>query len=472
MTGETKAPLVAIVGGGLAGLAAAVALGERGIAVELFEARRQLGGRATSFADPATGEEIDHCQHVAMGCCTNLLDLCQRTGLSELLRRDRRLHFFGPAGEYCPFEGAGGLPAPLHLAPGLWGLRYLSVGDRVRIGRAMRNLWRHREESPQTVAAWLARQGQSAAAVRDFWGVVLVSALSETAERAGWKFARKVFADGFMAARSAYEMVIPQVSLGELYGQRLSRWLAEHGVRVHTGQSLEELDLTRDDSDNVRLSLRFREGVMRTFDRAVVAVPWHRLNDVLSPRAAAAIPGAEGLQRIESAPITAVHLWFDRGLTRLPHAVLVGRLSQWLFRREVTEGAKSPSHYYQVVISASREVLQMSRQEVVDQVVRELWEVFPAAQVARVLRWRLVTDPQAVFSVTPQVDMWRLPQQTALPGLALAGDWTQTGWPPTMEGAVRSGYLAAEAMLKSLGRSERVVVPDLKREGLSRWLMA
>ena len=188
---------VAIIGGGLAGLAAAAALADGPLRVELFEAKRHLGGRAGSFVDPATGARIDHCQHVSMGCCTNLADFCRRTGIDGDFRRDSVLHFFDPHGQRCDIAASRWLPAPLHLAPALARLTYLSVSERWRIMRAMWRLVRTRaadHESAPTMVEWLRHHGQSPRAIELFWDAVLVSALGETLDRVSVPAARKVFA--------------------------------------------------------------------------------------------------------------------------------------------------------------------------------------------------------------------------------------------------------------------------------------
>ena len=217
---------MAVVGGGLAGLAAAAALAERGVRVELFEARRQLAGRAGSFRDPATGELVDHCQHVSMGCCTNLADFCRRTGIADCFRRDSRLHFFAPDGRRYDLAANRWLPAPLHLAPSFLRLGYLTLGERLAIARALWKLarmprcitthtmtaadqlsaskgeWSMPATEPFTTAGeWLRRNGQSEQSIKLFWEPVLISALGESLERAGPAYARKVFVDGFMVSR-------------------------------------------------------------------------------------------------------------------------------------------------------------------------------------------------------------------------------------------------------------------------------
>jgi squalene-associated FAD-dependent desaturase len=460
---------IAIVGGGLAGLAAAVALAGRGLELELYESRRRLGGRATSFFDSDSGDWIDHCQHVGMGCCTNLADFCRRTGLAEFFRRDRHLYFFGPDGRCHRLSANRWLPAPVHLAPSLMRLGYLSFGERVGIALAMLRLARARVEDDErqpTIGQWLRRQGQSERAMQLFWSVVLVSALGEELDRASLAHSRKVFVDGFLSAREAYEIDVPIVPLGELYGERLETWLKQQGVAVHLGAEVKRLD---GDGSGVR-HLVFSDGSQRAVDGAIVATTRRRVRELFAGPLLACLPELSGVERIDSAPITGVHLWFDREITALPHAVLVGRLSQWLFNRgrAMVKDASPVEHYYQVVISASRSLAGRDRAAVLEEILGDLTSIWPAVGEARLLRWRMVTEQAAVFSVRPGIELLRPPQQTSVANLALAGDWTRTGWPATMEGAVRSGYLAAEAILKNLGHSERLLAPDLKRGWLAR----
>ena len=462
---------IAIVGGGLAGLAAAVALSGRGLKVELYESRRRLGGRATSFFDAAGGEWIDHCQHVGMGCCTNLADFCRRTGLAEYFRRHKMLYFFGPDGRCHPLSASRWLPVPAHLAPALLRLRYLTLGERLGIARAMFRLARSRpdDDDQTTIGEWLCRQGQSRRAIELFWSVVLVSALGEELDRASLAYARKVFVDGFLSARQAYEIDVPRVPLDELYGERLQAWLEQHGIAVRLGA-----DVKRIDGDATRITgIELTDGVRREVSGAIVAVTWRRVRALFDESLLACLPELSQIDQIDAAPITGVHLWFDREITPLPHAVLVGRLSQWVFNRGRTadKGPTPTGCYYQVVVSASRSLAGRDRSAIVDEIVGELATIWPIVREAHLLRWRMVTEQAAVFSVRPGIEQLRPPQQTSIPNLALAGDWTRTGWPSTMEGAVRSGYLAADVLLRSLGCEERLLVPDLKPALLARLLL-
>lgn len=460
---------VAVIGGGLAGLAAAVAARQQGLEVELFEARRHLGGRAGSFFDPDSGELVDHCQHVAMGCCTNLADFWRRTGVEGCFRRDCQLWFVGPEGAVRRFGSWSYLPSPLHLAPGMLGLKYLGLGERLRIVRTLLRLARGGENGDRTIGSWLRQQGESQRVLDRFWSVVLVSALGETLERASWAAARKVFIDGFLASQEAYALEVPRVPLGEIYDQRLTVWLAEHGVQLRLGAGVRKIE---GDGSGAQ-SLVFSDGDQSSFDYLVLAVPWRSVARLLSHPLREALPRLSVVDSIQPAPITAVHLWLDRPIMSLPHAVLVGKLSQWVFRREraTRDGSGNPEHYYQVVISASHGLRGCNREEIVGRICGELAAVWPAMREARLLRWRMVTNTEAVFSVQPELDGKRPPQATEVPNLMLAGDWTDTGWPATMEGAVRSGYLAVEAILEALGRRSAILVPDLERGWLARRLL-
>jgi hypothetical protein len=279
--------------------------------------------------------------------------------------------------------------------------------------------------------------------------VVLRGALAETVDRASLVAARKVFVDGFLASRRAYELEISRIPLAEMFDTRLGQWLAERRAAVHRGCRVRQIE-----GDGRRA--------------AALAVPWHRVTKLLAGPLVDAIPALRDSAQIEPVPITAIHLWFDRPITELPHAVLVGRLSQWVFadqfggtgvspvrRRSTGETPVPPDeperlHHYQVVISGSQDLSQRRREDVLAQVQSELEAIWPAARTAQLVRWRMVTEPAAAFSMRPGIDRLRPPQETPVANLAICGDWTATGWPATMEGAVRSGYAAAEVIQKAV----------------------
>jgi squalene-associated FAD-dependent desaturase len=448
---------IAIIGGGLAGLAAASALAGRGLEIVMLESRQRLGGRAGSFTDAATGQILDTCQHVSMGCCTNFAHFCRTVGIDHLLRTQRRLYFVTPDRRLSPFM-ADSLPAPLHLARSFLRAHYLSVSDKFRVAWGLACLRRRTSDDPP-FADWLASHRQTPRTVARFWGLVLTSALNETPDRIGLRYARKVFLDGFLRHRRGFEVELPAVPLGRLYGAELTTWFDRHGVRLNLGLAAHRLRIR---GDKV-LGLELRGGGVFEADWYVAAVPFDRLLDLLPEEVITKEPYFGNLRNLESSPITSVHLWYDRPVTELPHAVLVDCVGQWVFNR----GPAAPGEYYvQVVVSAARAFRGLGGDEVGRRIAEELTGLFPQAAAARLLRQRVITEHAATFSAVPGVDRWRPSQASPLPNLFVAGDWTATGWPATMEGAVRSGYLAAEALLRRRGNSERLVQPDLCPDSL------
>jgi squalene-associated FAD-dependent desaturase len=445
---------VLVIGGGLAGLSAASALAPRGYRVTVLESRQRLGGRAGSFADPATGQLVDACQHVSMGCCTNLAHFFRTVGIEHFLAPQPKLYFVTPDRRVSVFK-ADPWPAPLHLGRALLGAHYLTPADKLRVLSGLAALVRQPPDADPPLYDWLLAHRQTRRTVERFWGVVLTSALNETVERVGLKYARKVFRDGFVRHRDGFVVQVPTVPLGRLYGDELRGWFTRHGVGIRENVGVRRLSVAP--SKGVEC-VELRDGSALTADWYVLAVPFDRVTDLLPEELVAREPYFAGVKNLAPSPITSVHLWFDRPALKLPHAVLVDCLGQWVFNR----GEVAPGEFYvQVVVSAARPLRGLGRDEVQRQIADELARLFPTVGAARPLRGRVVTEHAATFSAVPGVDRWRPPQASPVGNLVLAGDWTATGWPATMEGAVRSGYLAAEAVLARAGRPERLLRPDL-----------
>ena len=461
-------PHVAIVGGGLAGLAAASTLVGHGARVTLFESRPRLGGRASSFQDPATGEMVDNCQHVSMSCCTNLAEFCRRVGVADLFRVEPEVHFLSPEGKISHLR-AGILPAPFHLSGSFLQANYLTWFERLRVAFGLACLRFSSGDRPgETFEHWLKRHGQTGRTIERYWGTVLVSALNERLDQMDISHARKVFFDGFLRNRQGYQMEIPLAPLGEIYGARLERWLAVQGVEVRKTTGVRSVDL---DDEGHLTGLTLRSGEVVPADFVLLAAPFDRIKTLLPEGLRQSWSALDAVDSIEASPITGIHLWFDRAVCPFDHVVTVGRLVHWVFNHSRIQGSTSDGDYLQVVISASYDLLKLDKHAIRDLVLADLTAIWPEVGQATLVRWWVVTEHGATFAVRPGVDALRPPQRTPIDGLFLAGDWTRTGWPATMEGAVRSGYLAAEGILEDLGQKTRLVQPGLPTGRLARWLL-
>lgn len=467
-----------MIGGGLAGLSAGVALAESGWRVRLFEQRPFLGGRATSYFLP-DGEHVDNCQHVTFGCCTNLEDFYRRVGVADKIRFFDRLVLRDPDGNEGALQ-AGILPAPLHLTWSFLTFAPLSTADKIGIGRAMLAIYASKgqpkdlDAEPRiSMLEWLRRHRQTQRAIDRFWRVVLVSALSEELDRIDAFYGIQVFWKSVLATKRGYLMGVPTVELGKLYDDCRAAIEAKSG-EVNFRSPVREL--------------RFEAGALQSvvFDRGaesadavILALPHAAVDALLPPGIKAAHPELAKLANIKDAPITGVHFWFDRQVMPEPFLTLLDTTTQWVFNKTLLSGenhsngnsaGKENGQYLQLVISASYDLLQKPRQEIIALCLKEVRQAIPGAREANLVKATVIKEATATFSPEPGIDRWRPKQRTSVPGLFLAGDWTDTGWPATMEGAVRSGYLAAEAVLDQAGTPKKFIQPDLEPDGLARLL--
>ena len=467
-----------VIGGGLAGLAVGVALADAGCRVRLFEQRPYLGGRATSYALP-NGEHVDNCQHVTLGCCTNLEDFYKRVGAADKIKFFDRLVFLDPQGMTGIMQ-ADFLPAPVHMTGSFLFFAPLAYTDKLSIARALAAILfaggRPKDayaSEPISMFEWLRRRKQTPVAIERFWRVVLVSALNEELDRTDARFGIDVFWKAFLANRTGYRMGVPSVPLSELYD----------GCRVAIEKKGGEVILR----SPVR-TLRFENGALKTAifdggreetaDSFILALPHDRIADLLPPEIRSANPALRHLEKFKVSPITGVHLWFDREVTHESFITLLDTQTQWIFNKTALYGpepssadsaaGKKNAQYLQLVISASHELLRKSREEIIDVCLKEVRQALPHVREAQLVKATVIKEAAATFSPQPGVDHWRPAQETKTPGLFLAGDWTATGWPATMEGAVRSGYLAAEAVLRTANSPQKFLRPDLPVTGLSR----
>ena len=456
-------PRVAIAGGGLAGLSAACALADEGFRVTLLERRPYLGGRASSYEHPGTGEVVDNCQHVLLGCCTNLIDFYERTGVDDKIRWYDSLTFLEPGGR-ASVIGSSSLPAPLHTMPAFLRAQCLNLSDKFAIAAAMTALaptaLREKEES---FLSWLRNHGQTEQAIERFWKPILVSALNEDVDKVSVAYAAQVVRESFLKSPGAGRMGIPSVPLTELY-QAAGDYIRARGGEVKLRSTIESF---RAEPSQVEVCVN---GNRMIFDYLIFALPFDALKKIL-PDTSASSALRNMLDQFETSPITGIHLWFDRQITDLEHAVLLDRTIQWMFHKSKLLGrnGNGGGSYIEVVVSSSKDLVEKSKAEIVELTLKELAEFFPEVQQAKLVKSTVIKEVHATYSPRPGVDLNRPRPETVWPRVFLAGDWTATGWPATMEGAVRSGYLAAESLAHVGGQQQSAfLVPDLPPRGFMR----
>jgi zeta-carotene desaturase len=420
-------------------MAAAAALQAAGVAVTLLESRRELGGRASSFTDPVTGEAIDNCQHVLLGCCTNLLDLYDRLNVRHLIQFEPTIRFVGPHGKRYGLTRTPGVPAPSHLSISFAAFGILTLPEKIAYARAMLAMLRLGRKGRAKLAdvpfgQWLDEHGQPESLVRKMYDPVLIGALNEDCRKASATYAIQVFQDAMLAHAKGYIV----------------------GTRVD-GLAFEGRNVT---------GVRLAGGEVLSADVVVLATNHHAVRRWIPDDLAAADARFHGLDQIQSVPILGVHLVFDKPVLAESHVALLDGPLQWLFKKDA-EGRVIAG-----VISAARDWERKPKEESLAQFEHQVRSALKTD--AKLVRGTIVVERRATFAPLPGIDRLR-PQQGPPAGgienLFLAGDYTLTGWPATMEGAVRGGYLAADAVLKRVGvRHASFLVPDLTAQWPARMM--
>jgi squalene-associated FAD-dependent desaturase len=427
---------VAVVGGGLAGLAAAIECADGGAAVTLYEARSRLGGATFSFE--RNGLELDNGQHVALRCCTGYLGFLRRLGVEHLLPLQRRLHV--PVlreGNRPALIARNALPTPLHLARTLLLYAPLSLRERLAAGRATTALRKLDPADPaldeQTFAGWLRGHGQSENAIATLWNLIALPTLNLPADEASLAAAVKVFRTGLLDSSAACDIGVPAVPFRRLHAEPAAAALERAGGRILTATPVRSVTADR----QVVLESGTDEA-----DAVILAVPHEAAPQVAPPEAV----DRDALAGLGTSPIVNLHVHYDRAVLDRPLAAAIGSPVQWIFDRTQASGA---SQGQVVAVSLSHAVGEIgaSVADLRGRYLPALERLLPAASGAAVLDFAVTHEPRATFRVAPGTRRLRPGTQTPLPGIYLAGAWTDTGWPATMESAVRSGLSAARAAL-------------------------
>ena len=479
---------VLIIGAGAAGLAAAVALSGAGAKVSLLERKPFVGGRAYSYLHPALDEVIDS-QHVLLGCCTNLIDLCKLSGASRRIRWYDTITFLEPATATTPTRRSDiaptALPSPGHATLSFLRAPMLSLADKSRIALGLLDFLRsYPATDDEPFSAWLQRTRQTDRAIRHFWEPIIVGTLNDTFGRCSTRYAGQVFHESFLKSAEGGRLGIPSQPLSEFYAA-IAQLAEQQGTTLHPRTSIDSIARIEHLSPGLWQATA-SDGTLHRAPNLLLALPFEQ-----TARLLATLPqNSPQRQRIEPAlahfthaPITTIHLWFDRPITTLDHAALLDTRIQWMFNKTLIRRyepspernseprlATPTSHYLELVISASFAELHQTREQILTAALAELTSFFPSVREAKLLKSGVLKEARATFSVTPGLDRFRPTPDAPGDNLYLAGDWTLSGWPSTMEGAVRSGRLAAEAIARATGNISTFLTPDLPPAGLMKLL--
>ncbi|MFY9558053.1 MAG: hydroxysqualene dehydroxylase HpnE [Blastocatellia bacterium] len=436
---------VVIIGGGFAGLAAGVRLSESGYEVLLLERRNHLGGRAYSFLDSKTGDVVDNGQHLFMGCYRHTIAFLETIGrLDRLKFQERpRVDFLDRDG-FTSFD-CPQLPSPLNVLVGLLKMKGLGIGDKLRafnVGRAIKSNGRL-PANGLTVDQWLDELGQSTRIRQRFWYPMVVATLNQSPAIASARMLRVVLREAFGGDSKSARIGISRVGLSDLYTDGASNFIKSRGGDVQTGSQVRRLII----ESGVVVAVELKDGERIEGDYVISAVPPEALFAILPDE----IKSKEfaSLESLGSSPIVSINLWFDRPIIDHEFVGLLGTRSQWIFNKDLILTPGKKSNQVAVIISAARLFVDWTRNDLVDMAISELHELLPASRSAELLHSVIVKEREATLSHTVESDSLRPGATTSIANLILAGDWTDTGLPATIESAVMSGDVAARIVVSA-----------------------
>jgi squalene-associated FAD-dependent desaturase len=438
-----------VIGGGLAGLAAACALAEHGRPVTLIEQRPFVGGKTWSFCDEMTGTEVDNGQHVFLGCCSEYKAFLARLGVADRVSEQRRLRVPILDPKYGPALLAGDpLPAPFHLLRSFWRLPFLSWREKLLAMQALLLIKLGGEGARQALDNysfydWLKAHQQSEHAIAHLWDLIILPTLNDRSRDVSAGLAFMVFQEGFLRTARGANVGYARVGLSQLVADAACNYLQAHGGQIILGRRAIAVLIEQSRAQGVRLV----DGSVLDAATVTLAVPHYHLASLLPPVwqkhpffARAAYLGVS--------PIVGVNLWFDRSVFEEEFAAVVGRRdTYWVFNRSaILQAKRGDGQYLTVSISGAHDWIRQSQDAIISTVREELASVLPKLKAARLIHARVIKEKQATFAAAPGSLRYRLPCRTPIANLFLAGSWTDTGWPATMEGAVRSGLACAAAV--------------------------
>ncbi|MFZ4620778.1 MAG: hydroxysqualene dehydroxylase HpnE [Bacteroidota bacterium] len=446
----SKSPDVLIIGGGLAGLAAGVHLSSHGHSVILLEQKPRLGGRTYSFIHPETGDEVDNGQHLMMGCYHSTLKYLRMIDRLPLVEIQKNLSIaFRREHRAASYLRTPSLPAPLNVLTGLLHLNTLSFSDRLSLLRVgiqllIRNPDTDKHLQSITVAEWLDELKQSATNKQYLWDVIAVGALNDSTDKISAALFVKVLKSAFFGNRLNSSMVIPKKGLSAVLVDGAVELIVKNGARILLNSSVRNIE----QANGTITSVVLENGEVLTPKTVISAVPYFDLPKVFADTASI---GVKGLEKFISSPIITIHLWMDAHFMPEQFAALLDSPFHWVFNKSVIYGkAHEGLMYLALVVSGAHDLAEKEKEELTELAHAELKRFFPAASAAKVIHSLIIKEKRATFSPFVGMEQFRPSHITSLKNLFLAGDWTDTKLPATIEGAVQSGFDSARSAIAHL----------------------
>lgn len=440
-----------IIGGGLAGLTVSIELAKSGYAISLVEQRRYLGGRAYSFHDRSTGLELDNGQHLLMGCYENTFRFLKTIGTINKLYTQENLHvdFLDTGGHSYRFDCLS-LPAPFHAVSGVLRFNALGLTDRLKMLKVAWEVLSGNIVDPSkdcTVSDWLTSLGQGKESQDTFWATLTFAVMNEDPTVASASLFKAVLKKAFFTSRKGSRILFPAVPLSKLYVENAEDYIKQYGGAIEKGCHASEIVI----EDGAVSGIRLRDGRVLMGDYYISAIPYYSLRRLLSEAIIEKhLPFFRGVRELKSSPIISLHLLFDKSITDYPFAAFINSPVQWIFNKEVIYGDNAYKGLISLVISGAHLYVSWDRDRLLDMALTELKKILPEARSVKLLYSKLIKERFATFSPQPGIERYRPSQKTPIRNLFLAGDWTDTGLPATIEGAVISGYRCAETIKGTL----------------------
>jgi len=429
---------VIIIGGGFAGLSAAAELSSAGFHVTLIEQRRFLGGRAYSFLDKNTGLELDNGQHILMGCYENTFRFLEKIGVTDKLyfQKDLCVDFLDTTGAAYRLSCLP-LPAPLNILSGILRFKAISLAERIRmLNMAKGVLFGNTSNSSHdlTITEWLKMLGQGKKARETLWDIITIATMNEHPDNSSAAIFRNVMKKAFFSHRRNSRIVLPVVPLSRLFADNADTYIRQNGGAIEKGIEASAL-LT---GNNAVSGVKLKDGRVFRGDYYISAVPYY-----------SKLLGTEfnSVPELQPSPIISIHLLFNKPLMEHTFAALFNSPIQWVFNKEKIFRDTAYRGLLSIVISGAHKYIDVPSEKLVEIALRELKKVIPATSTARLLHSKVIKERHATFSPQPGVNKFRPSQKTSIKNLFLAGDWTDTGLPATIEGAVLSGHKCAKAIV-------------------------